>query len=191
MIRLKKICKGENKMKSNRGITLIALAITIIILIILASVGTYSGISALRNSKENAQISEIGMVQQAVVESYTKYEMVKDMNENAAEQYLIGQQMNYSDVQDIVDEINSKRASTEEKVTLKVSADYGNVEGTTEKQPEYYYLLGVNDLEKIGISQAEGDTYIVNYLTGEVINQELLVTGNGIPLYIYAYEGET
>ena len=174
-------------MKSNKGITLIALAITVIVLIILASVGTYSGVSALRNSKEKSQISEIGMVQQAVIESYTKYEMVKDMNENAAEQYLIGQQMNYSDVQDIIDEINSK---SEESVTLKITTNYGDVEGTTEKQPEYYYLLGLDDLEKIGISQAEGDTYIVNYLTGEVINQELLVTRNGIPLYIYATKQE-
>ena len=190
MIRLKKICKGENKMKRNKGITLIALAITVIVLIILASVGTYSGVSALRDSKERAQISEIGMVQQAVVENYTKYEMVKDMNENASNQYLIGEQMNYSDVQDIVDEINGKKASTEEAVTLKVTTNYGNVEGTTEKKPEYYYLLGLDDLEKIGISQAEGDTYIVNYLTGEVINKELQVTRNGIPLYIYATEEE-
>ena len=190
MIRLKKICKGENKMKNNKGITLIALAITVIVLIILASVGTYSGISALRDSKERAQISEIGIIQQAIVENYTKYKMVKDINQNASNQYFIGKQMNYSDVEDIINEINSKRASTERAVTLKVTTDYGNIEGVTEKKPEYYYLLGLEDLEKIGISQAEGDTYIVNYSTGEVINKELQVTRNGIPLYIYATQEE-
>ena len=185
MIRLKKICKGENYMNKNKGITLIALAITIIVLIILASVGTYTGISALRNSKENAQISELGMVQQAVVENYTKYEMVKDINKNANNQYLIGQKMNYSEVQNIVNEINSKKASSEELVKLKITTNYDDAEESTEKKPEYYYLLNLDDLDKIGISQAEEDTYIVNYSTGEVINKQLLVTRNGIPLYIY------
>ena len=73
MIRLEKIFKGEIKMKSNKGITLIALAVTIIVLIIIASVGTYSGVQALRDSKENAQLSEVRMIQQAVLENYTKY----------------------------------------------------------------------------------------------------------------------
>ena len=40
-------------MRKEKGITLIALTITIIILIILASITTYSGISTIKSSKLN------------------------------------------------------------------------------------------------------------------------------------------
>ena len=83
------------KIKMNReaGITLIALIITILVLTIIASVATYSGVDSLRQSKEEAQLAEVGMVQQVILENYTKYKMVKN------EKYIVGTAItNYEEV---------------------------------------------------------------------------------------------
>lgn len=153
-------------MKNEKGITLIALTVTIIVLLILASVGTYSGVNALRDAKEEKQIAELGMLQQPLVENYTKYLTTKN------DMYLRGEAVAYDDVSAIASEMG---------VTLKVS-EYTVEEG---KSPEYYYRLSTSDLKEMGVSQVE-DSYIVNYKTGEVINETLKVTMSGQPLYVYA-----
>ena len=60
-------------MKTNRGITLIALTLTIIVLIILASVTTYSGISTVKSSKLNKFKQELEIMQAEVNVLYEKY----------------------------------------------------------------------------------------------------------------------
>ena len=72
-----------------------------------------------------------------------------------------------SEVQLIIDEINSISG---ENITLK---------GTE------YKKLSKDDLEKLGIT-GEEDTFIVNYNTGEVINETLKVTKSEKALYIYS-----
>lgn len=175
-------------MKNNKGITLIALTITIIILIILASVGTYSGLQALRDSKEDAQIAEVGMVQQAILENYTKYKTTGNVN------YLVGTPItDYTIVEGIVDDINRESSAN---IQLKVPSNYywylnnASEEYSRRFNKSYYYHeLNENDLESLGIKQEE-DTFIVNYITGEVINNNLRVTRTGKPLYIYSVKLE-
>ena len=67
--------------KSQNGITLIALVVTIIVLIILASIG----IGELSNNNEDVAqtkntiaLSELSKVQQAVIENYLKYVQLKN-----------------------------------------------------------------------------------------------------------------
>ena len=170
-------------MKNNRGITLIALAITIIVITIIASVGTYSGVQALRDSKENAQLSEVGMGQQAVLQNYTKYKTTGN------DEYLVGTAItNYDEVTNVINELNSKSSET---INLKLDYSYyyyaghGGMDGNQ----YYYYELNAEDLKKLGITQEE-DVFIVNYATGEVINKTLLVTRTGKTLYAYAVELE-
>lgn len=158
-------------MKRNKGITLIVLAITIIVLIIIASVGTYSGISALRSSKENAQLSEVRMVQQAVVENYTKYKTTEN------DMYIRGTAVSYEDVNELLAEMEETPKTIEYTIS-----------NPSEKSPYYYYRLSETDLKDMDISQAEGDTFIVNYATGEVINENLKVTRTGKALYVFATE---
>ena len=55
-----------------KGITLVALAVTIIVLLILAGVSVKVGLSSIRESKSTAMLSEVEMVQHAVLEAYTK-----------------------------------------------------------------------------------------------------------------------
>ena len=60
-------------MRKEKGITLIALTITIIILIILASITTYSGISTIKSSKLNKFKQELEIMQSQVNVLYEKY----------------------------------------------------------------------------------------------------------------------
>lgn len=179
MIRLEKIFKGEIKMKSNKGITLIALAVTIIVIIIIASVGTYSGVQALRDSKEDAQLSEVRMIQQAVLENYTKYKTTGN------DMYLRGKKVEFQDAKNLIDEINEK--SSEENIEMKIHGNPQNGYHQSQYVREIaYYELMDEDLKQMGISQVEGGTFVVNYITGEVINQKLKVTRTGKPLYVYS-----
>ena len=164
-----------NKRK-NSGITIIALTITIILLLIIASVTISIGLNSLKDSKENLKLSELNMVQQAVLENYTKY---KTTNNDI---YILGNQVSYSDMQTLISEINSKN-TTGENITLKVS-DYTS--GALDISI-YYYELSQEDLEEMGISDTD-ETYIVNFSTGEVINKTLKVTGSGKPLYTHAMD---
>ena len=50
-------------MKKQEGITLISLVITIIVLSILASVATYSGVSVIKSSKMTAFTTELKIMQ--------------------------------------------------------------------------------------------------------------------------------
>lgn len=173
MIRLEKN-KEYIQMKNEKGITLIALAITIVVLIILASVATYSGAESLRNAKEETKLSELRMLQEAVIENYTKYKVAQDTS------YLIGNPMNSSDVTTLMNELNEQ---SNEQIYFK-GIYYGDVE-TEVNQPYYYYELTEDDLTEMNLSQVKY-TYVVNYETGEVINKTLLATKNGDPLYIYS-----
>lgn len=158
-------------MKNNRGITLIALAITIIVIIIIASVGTYSGVEALRDSKENAQLSEVGMVQQAVLQNYTKYKTTGN------DMYLRGTTVSYEEISSLLSEMGTTPKTI--TYTLPSPADV---------LPNYYYRLSETNLKDMGISQVEGDTFIVNYSTGEVINEKLKTTRSGKALYVYSLD---
>ena len=164
-----------NKRK-NKGITIIALTITIIILLIIASVSISIGINSIRDSKENLKLSELNMIQQAVLENYTKYKTTKN------EMYILGEKVSYSDMQNLINEMNSQ-TSTTENIELKVT-DYTS---ETLDISMYYYELSQEDLEKMEIDNVD-ETYIVNFSTGEVINKTLLITGKGKPLYTYSID---
>ena len=61
-------------MKEKKGVTLIALVITIIIIMILASIAIYSGASTIRYAKYNKAKSEIQVMQSYVNEWYKEYQ---------------------------------------------------------------------------------------------------------------------
>ncbi len=67
-------------MKEKKGVTLIALVITIIIIMILASIAIYSGASTIRYAKYNKAKSEIQVMQSYVNEWYKEYQKAEDKN---------------------------------------------------------------------------------------------------------------
>lgn len=65
-------------LKNNRGITLIALIVTIIVLIILASIGTNSGLDTIKSSRYYEAISEIKVIQAKVNEIYEENKVAEE-----------------------------------------------------------------------------------------------------------------
>ncbi len=166
-------------MKNNKGITLIALSVMIIVLIIIASVVTYSGISVLRDSKTKKIETELQTVQHAVLENYSKYLSTKDLPaEGGTPEYIIGTKISFSTAKSIADKMG---------VTLKVNNYDG---GTSTDETQFYYRLQEAQLREIGVTSAieldeDVDTYIVNYATGEVMNE---TQADKMVLYVYAVD---
>lgn len=160
----------KQSLKNQNGITLIALVITIIVLLILAGITVNMGKQGIKESKENAVLSELAMVQNAILQRKTKADLT---NENYPGQIITEVGINLDEV---IADINSNKDSGEEPISRKDSDD------------ENYYFLSKsnNGLSGLGISGGDDDEYIVNYETGEVINYTARVTGRGKPLYLYA-----
>ncbi len=165
--------KNLNKkvINSEKGITLLALVITIVVLIILASITVNIGKEGIKESKEDAMLSELAMVQNAILQRKTKADLTQ-------EDYP-GETMATAGInlEEVIEEINDNKASGEEEISKKDSDN------------NHYYFLSTENggLEALGITNSE-DAYIVNYETGEVINYTTKLTGTGKPLYIYAKE---
>lgn len=149
---------------STNGITLVTLVITIVVLVIIAGVSITGTIKGKDETEEAKLFSELNMVQHAILERYTKAQITNET--------LPGTTIVMSEVQLIIDDMNS---STGENIQLKgKDTDYKKLEQS--------------DLEKLGITGK--DTYIVNYNTGEVINETIKVTKSGKALYIYSRNQE-
>ena len=149
--------------RENKGITLIILIITIVLLLIISGISITGTLRGHEETEEATQISELNIIQHAILERYTKAQLTKEE--------LPGTTMDKTEVQAIINEINSM---TGESITLK---------GTE------YKKLSTIDLEDLGITK-EKDTFIVNYKTGEVINSSIKVTKSGKALYIYSKSEE-
>ena len=135
-----------NKLKNSKGITLSGLAITIIVLTILATVGATVGITNVREARDAKLDTELEMVQHAILEQYVKFETTKDVV------YLVGNKLEKSEVDQIAQELD---------ITLvEIPDTYENKD---------YYKLDKASLKEIGIQNTD-DEYIVNYISGEVIN---------------------
>ena len=165
--------KNLNKkvINSEKGITLLALVITIVVLIILASITVNIGKEGIKESKEDAMLSELAMVQNAILQRKTKADLTQ---EDYPGETIATAGIN---LEEVIEEINDNRASGEEEISKKDSDN------------NHYYFLSTENggLEALGITNSE-DAYIVNYDTGEVINYTTKLTGTGKPLYIYARE---
>ena len=159
----------KNKIKSQKGITLVALVITIIVLIILAgiTIGKIAGNKGDVNQTKNAvALSELSKIQQAVMETYVKY---KQLNNSSL---LIGTAIDNTEAQTMLTEVKpgeSLKANDSNEIEYK------------------YYSLTKQDLTTLGLKNIQNDNeYIVNYATGEVFNITQKQTINNEALYVYA-----
>lgn len=62
-----------NNYKSEKGITLISLVVTIIITIFIASIATYTGLSTVKRTRYFNQVSQLKSMQYEVNDLYQKY----------------------------------------------------------------------------------------------------------------------
>lgn len=149
-----------NYLKKNNGITMISLVVTITVLLILSVIGVKIGTSSISSTIDSKLTSELQMVQHAVLEQYSKYELTKDAS------YLLGNKITNDELKTITNEMG---------ITLVNIPD-------TYKNKDYYKLDKATLLD-LGIKDTN-DEYIVNYISGEVINITKKQTGNGNKLYI-------
>ncbi len=165
-------------MKEEKGITLIALAITIIVLLIIAGVGigNIAGTAgSVENTNSQVALAELKQVQQIVLETYIKSEQTHNVD------YLLeGTEMTYSEIKEIIMDKYDKSLDAE------YTEDYYNGLEADKK----YYKLSYFDLNNLGLTCDESKKedkkyhYMVNYSTGEVYNITTTKTEEGDPLYI-------
>lgn len=143
------------KFENNNGISMIALIVTIMVLIILSGIVIGVGGNIFNETQNDTSMSELKIVKQAVLEKYAKYIIVNDQD------ILVGESISKTEVESIISGL-----------------------GISLKSEDGYYRLSPELLTQIGISNSK-DTYIVNYMTGEVINSTKLKTKDNQILYTY------
>ena len=121
-------------MRKNNGITLISLVITIAVLIILASIATYSGVNVIRQSKLNKFTSEMNIMQTEVNSLYDKYSTGTEEEQNTI--------LNYGEVLDS----NASKVFTT------------STSGITDSSGYRYYTQAT--LKELGIDGIEGEFYV-------------------------------
>ena len=150
------------KLKTQKGITIVSLVIAIILLLIISSIGINFGINGINSTKDSKLEAELNMVQHAILEQYAKYKTTKDIV------YLVGNKVSEEQLKDISSELG---------ITLvNIPDTYSNKD---------YYKLDKATLNEIGIRDTY-DEYIVNYISGEVINITQKRLSNNNPLYTKA-----
>ena len=167
-------------MRNEKGITLIALMITIIVLFIILGISLRSknGIKdEMYNSEDEAFKAQLQGIQHLVLETYVKYKQTG--NENV----FVGTEITWSSANSYLDEINS---ASGQSITLKEN-DYD--ENDVEQETKYY-SLSTEDLRLLGIEK-DTESYVVNYETGEVFNISKKVTNSNEALYIFASDKRT
>ena len=151
--------------RKNNGITLVALVITIVLLLIIASISITGTMRGQKQTQKSVALTELNMVQHAILERYTKAKLTKET--------LPGQSVTSTQLQQEIDEIEEKSGAT---IALK-----GNTED--------YKLLDFEALQDLGMENYKSE-YIVNYSTGEVIDITRQVTEDGTVLYISSSDTE-
>lgn len=151
--------------RKNNGITLVALVITIVLLLIIASISITGTMRGQKQTQKSVALTELNMVQHAILERYTKAKLTKET--------LPGENVTSTQIQQVIDEIEEKSGTT---IALK-----GNTED--------YKLLDFEALQDLGMENYKSE-YIVNYSTGEVIDITRQVTEDGTVLYISSSDTE-
>lgn len=148
--------------REEKGITIVSLVITFILLLIISAVGVNMSIGGINSVKDSKLTAELEMVQHAVLEQYTKYKTTKDSV------YLVGNKITNEEAESLASQMG---------VTLvTIPNTYSNKD---------YYRLDKDSLTAIGIKDST-DEYVVNYVSGEVMNITVMKLNNNNPLYTNA-----
>ena len=138
-------------LRDNKGITLIALTITIIVLLIIATITIGGGKESIKMSKNNKLVAELEMVQHACLERYTEYKLVNNTD------LFVGEEISSTELEEL------KTLAKKKGITIidMETSDYYKLNPKTEE--------GAIALESLGLTEVE-DTYIINYKRGIAMN---------------------
>lgn len=153
------------KIKNEKGITLVALVITIVVTIMLASITMTLGMDSVNSTKDRKLQSELQMVGQATITEYSKALELNYIKEDGTiPANFIGENIDISSIS--LPGGKSWALSSSEAVGYKS-----------------YFRLSPEKLKELEILNSE-HTYIINYYTGEVYNETKEKASNGEALYI-------
>ena len=146
-------------LRNNKGITLIALIIMIIVLLILTSIFVATSLDALNETEKSEIQSEMHALEQAVSERYTSY--IKNGESSRVE--LVGLTPIWPTASECVGAI---------KVAMKYedSDRINRVSGEISRDYEKYVkIIDANEAKKLGIDNLNKDyQYVVDYYTSAV-----------------------
>lgn len=164
-------------LRENKGITLIVLIITIVVLLIIAGISISGGITGIEESNDNRAMTELEKVQHAITQRYSKFELTKDKS------LIVGTKID--DLPTIPTPTGETKAPTWKVFQVTSGA-------TVSTHPERkYYRLSQSDLQNLGLTGSEnGSSYIVNYYSGEIFDENKKQTSKGTVLYKTAMENE-
>ena len=160
----------KRKNCNSKGVTLIALVITIIVLLILASVATYSGMDIIQSSKLTAFTTEMKIMQTQVNDLYDKW---KNGEINKDE---IGKDLSYStEVQQQANRVLIENLGLEDSLV--------NLTGYRYFDQETIRNLGIEDIEQEFFINIE-ERYVVSYI-GLQYKGDMYYTLNQLPEGLY------
>ena len=152
-----------NKTKENRGISLVVLIITITLLLIIASATIYMGRTGISETQDQLLLKELEQINFVVGECYTNYIKFKNSS------FLYGEKLTSAEITSF---------ATENHITLIT------IPNTYNEKERAYYRLTPEMLNKLGVENCS-NSYIVNYLSGETMNETKPAISTGKTLYTY------
>lgn len=135
-------------MENKKGITLVALTITIVVMIIIASITAYEGINLLKQSKLQDLVTNMLLIQ-AKAKEYL--EEVNFQTANIPD-------TNVEEINKIKDENLKGTKITDSGITDVQTAAYNTEAILMEKEDEYYYL-NQQILEEMGLKDLNSEEY--------------------------------
>lgn len=158
------------KINNQKGITLTALIITIVVFIIIFKITIDLGSDSINSTKDRRLQSDLQMVQQVAVSEYYKAVKLGKIQEGSTDipSNFIGTKI------DGIPPINLSGNTWHFSSNIEEAKGYKS-----------YFTLTPEDLEKLELKNVE-HTYIINYYTGEVYNTTIQTSSTGKDLYIKA-----
>lgn len=146
-------------MKKERGVTLVTLAITITVLIIIASVATYSGIEIINSSRQTKFTAELKIMQVQINSIYQKYKENNPIVINGTTYY--GEKeagTGKLTILQIGQELSGEVQTQANKIFTELVND-GN-SGITSTDTTGYRYWNVETIKSIGIEGVEQDCFV-------------------------------
>lgn len=158
------------KIKNEKGITLIVLILTMLLLIIIAAISIDYAYDGIIYSKERRMLTEVEEVQQAVMEKYTELTQLKiENNEDSYDDFA--ETISTSDLSKYSDILKHTYDNTED---IEPSKRYYTISADQMKKLDIEIKNGIPDDRKemdiLKNSNGNYVLYIVNFYYGEVLN---------------------
>ena len=167
-------------MKNNKGVTMISLALTILILVILATMTMYYGESAVKEAKLQDLKTNMLLIQASLKNDLEKYHFETNSLDEATKnskksEYLKGTILSDSSITEVKEAFDKIENSSQ--VKKKINKDYpqvsnfkivnDDIEYNSDEDKFQYYYLDNNTLSQLGLKDVKSDSengyYIVAY----------------------------